>query len=273
MAKMKCERRGAFPSVSALFLAVLLLTAPSAGANPLTFSCTTGDVEAVRSALAGGADPNAPDESGCTPLCRTVSAGVDAPLSMHLEVIRLLVGSGAKIDAPSPGGDTPLLLSLRKGRSFTEVTELLLELGADPNGSGPTGFSGKMSDGECPLNAAAREPASVRQLELLLSRGADVRLRDGTGRSPLESAVTSPHPSVEKVRLLLDAGADVNETFSLWEEEGVTPLMAAAALGSPDLIRLLLDRGALAALSSRSGLRARDYALRAGREENAVLLP
>ena len=265
---MRCERREAFPPIAVFFLAVLLLMAPSAGADPLTFSCAMGDVEAVRSALAGGADPNAPDEHGCPPLCRTVSAGVDAPLSMHLEVIRLLVGSGAKIDAPSPGGDTPLLLSLRKGRSFTEVTELLLELGADPDGPGPTG-----PDGERPLNAAAREPASVRQLELLLSRGADVRLEDGTGRSPLESAVTSPHPSVEKVRLLLDAGADVNETFGLWEEEGVTPLMAAAALGSPDLVRLLLDRGALAALSSRSGLRARDYALRAGREENAALLP
>ena len=113
----------------------------------------------------------------------------------------------------------------------------------------------------------------MRQLELLLSKGADVRLKDGAGRSPLETAVTSPHPSAEKVRLLLDAGADINGTFSLWEEEGVTPLMAAAALGSPDLIRLLLDRGALAALSNRSGLRARDYALRAGREENAALLP
>ena len=153
------------------------------------------------------------------------------------------------------------------------VTELLLELGADPNGPGPTGPFGGLSDGERPLDAAAREPASVRQLELLLSKGADVRLKDGAGRSPLETAVTSPHPSAEKVRLLLDAGADINGTFSLWEEEGVTPLMAAAALGSPDLIRLLLDRGALAALSNRSGLRARDYALRAGREENAALLP
>ena len=187
---MRCKRRGAFPSISALFLVVSFLTAPSAGADSLAFSCATGDIEAVRSALAGGANPNAPDEYGFPPLCRTVSAGVDAPLSMHLEVIRLLVGSGAKIDAPSPGGDTPLLLSLRKGRSFTEVTELLLELGADPDGPGPTG-----PDGERPLNAAAREPASVRQLELLLSRGADVRLEDGTGRSPLESAVTSPHPS------------------------------------------------------------------------------
>ena len=270
---MRCKRRGAFPSISALFLVVSFLTAPSAGADSLAFSCATGDIEAVRSALAGGANPNAPDEYGFPPLCRTVSAGVDAPLSMHLEVIRLLVGSGAKIDAPSPGGDTPLLLSLRKGRTFTEVTELLLELGADPNGPGPTGPFGGLSDGERPLDAAAREPASVRQLELLLSKGADVRLRDGTGRSPLETAVTSPNPSVEKVRLLLDAGADINETFGLWEEEGVTPLMAAAALGSPDLVRLLLDRGALAALSSRSGLRARDYALRSGREENAALLP
>ena len=49
--------------------------------------------------------------------------------------------------------------------------------------------------------------------------------------------------------------------------------MAAAALSSPDVIRLLLDRGALSALSSRSGLHARDYAQNAGRQDNAALLP
>ena len=78
------------------------------------------------------------------------------------------------------------------------------------------------------------------------------------------TAVTSPDPSAKKIRLLLDAGANVNEAFRFQDEEGLTPLMAAAALSSPDVIRLLLDRGALSVLSSRSGLHARDYAQKRG---------
>lgn len=248
------------------FLLMLLLTAATAfaGAPSLTRSCALGDTASVRSTLEAGADPNAPDEHGLRPLYCAVRAGVSAPLSTHLDVIRLLAGFGADIDAPSPDGDTPLLLSLHKGLPFTGVTALLLELGADPN---------RLSQGERPLNAASREPASPRQLELLLAHGADARLKNAAGYSPLLTAITSPSPSPEKIRLLLDAGADVNETFDLQGEERVTPLMAAAVFGSPDLIRLLLERGALTSLSTRSGLRARDYALLAEREDNAALLP
>lgn len=245
---------------AALFWATML---SPAGGDPLSRSCTLGDVAAVRDALAGGADPNVPDEHGFLPLYSVVRAGVDAPLSMHLDVIRLLVNYGADVEAPSSDGETPLSLSLRKGLSFTGVTTLLLELGADPNG---------LSRGELPLGIASRETASIRQLELLLAKGADVHRKDKGGCSPLASAVTAPTPSVEKIRLLLDAGGNLNETFELWGEEGITPLMAAAVLGSPELVRLLLDRGALVGLSSQSGLRARDYALRAGRGENAALL-
>lgn len=243
----------------------LLLTTPlCAGADSLSLFCALGDTAALRDALSDGADPNAPDEHGRTPLYHTVSAGVDAPLSMHLEAIRLLANFGADVDAPSPDGDTPLLFSLRKGAAFTEVTALLLEFGADPN---------RLAQGERPLNAASRDPASARQLELLLEHGADIHLKDETGHSPLVTAVTSPDPSAKKIRLLLDAGANVNEAFRFQDEEGLTPLMAAAALSSPDVIRLLLDRGALSALSSRSGLHARDYAQNAGRQDNAALLP
>lgn len=244
--------------------AAFLMSVPwAAECRSLPFVCALGDVAGVRDALADGADPNAPDENGRRPLYAVVRAGVAAPLSMHLDVIRLLVDSGADVEAPSPDGETALSLSLRKGASFAEVTALLLELGADPNA---------LSLGVRPLHLASCEPASVRQLELLLERGADVRLKDEKGYSPLATAVTALEPSAEKVGLLLGAGAEVNETFDLWGEKGLTPLMAAAVRGSPELVRLLLENGALVALSSCSGSRARDYALSAGREDNAALL-
>ena len=247
-----------------LFIVFLLLFSPfSSDAASLTLSCALGDVAAVRSSLAGGVDPNIPDEYGLLPLYCTVRAGLEAPLSMHLEILRLLVAAGAEVDAPAPDGETPLVLSLRKGAPFTEVTDLLLELGADPNG---------LVQGERPLDAVVRGAASIRQLEALLSHGADVRLKNAQGCGPLISAVASPYPSPEKVRRLLDAGADVNESFTFHGDEGATPLMAAAAQGAPELVRVLLEHGALMSLSSRSGRTARDYALRAGREDNATLL-
>ena len=247
-----------------LFAAVPLLTsAAPAGADSFVLSCVLGDTEAVREALANGANPNIPDPSGFPPLYSAVRAGTEAPLSMHLDVIRLLVSFGADPDASAPSGETPLLLSLRKGTPFGELTALLLELGADPNG---------LSQGVRPLEAASREPASALQLELLLAHGADIRLKDARGCSPLIAAVTASSPETEKVRLLLRAGAEANEAFDLWGDQRLSPLMAAAVLGSPELVRLLLDHGALSGLSSRSGLRARDYALRAGREDNAALL-
>ena len=48
--------------------------------------------------------------------------------------------------------------------------------------------------------------------------------------------------------------------------------MVAAALAPPELVALLLERGALMGLRSASSLRALDFARLAGREANVPLL-
>ncbi len=242
-------------------LAAFLLLSPARGAE-LAELCALGDVQAVREALEAGERVAGRDERGRTPLYCTVAAGVRVPLSTHLEVVRLLLLHGAEADAADGEGRTPLTLSLEKGGAFAGLTELLLDFGADPNGP---------ASGRTPLHLAA-ECGSARQVELLLERGANPLAKDGEGRSALMSALLAEDGGLEKVRLLLDAGSDVNARCPLWGDEGVTPLMVAAALAPPELVALLLERGALMGLRSASSLRALDFARLAGREANVPLL-
>jgi ankyrin repeat protein len=79
----------------------------------------------------------------------------------------------------------------------------------------------------------------VNKVRLLLDRGADVGIRSQLGRTPLlVAASTSGTAAV--VRLLLEKGADVNTA----DTTGVTPLIAAASVDDVAVAKLLLAAGA-----------------------------
>lgn len=69
-----------------------------------------------------------------------------------------------------------------------------------------------------------------------ISAGADVNAVYGNGCNVLATAARSKYPAV--VRLLLDAGAEVNPA------SGARPLYWAIVCGRPETVRLLLDAGA-----------------------------
>jgi ankyrin repeat protein len=73
---------------------------------------------------------------------------------------------------------------------------------------------------------------------LLLQRGADAALAADSGATCLSAAISQRHLRV--VERLLDFGADPNQPLP----GAVTPLMVAAALGLPELLEVLLVRGA-----------------------------
>ena len=65
--------------------------------------------------------------------------------------------------------------------------------------------------------------------------------RDNSGWIPLHEAAN--HGQVEVVRVLIDAGAWINDRGGR-ECGGVTPLLDAASCGNVDIMDLLLRRGA-----------------------------
>ncbi len=81
--------------------------------------------------------------------------------------------------------------------------------------------------------------------------------RQSRSLQPAQQAVGG---RVDVVRLLLDAGVEVNRRF----EHDLTALMWAAGYGKDSTVRLLLERGADARLVDDRGLAAAEIAGKAG---------
>jgi hypothetical protein len=88
------------------------------------------------------------------------------------------------------------------------------------------------------LLAAARK-SDVEKVKALLDKGADVNTRSPYGATPLFFACD--RGSVEVVQVLLARGADVNAKDKFY---GATPLNWALSKGKPEIIKLLVEKGA-----------------------------
>ena len=83
----------------------------------------------------------------------------------------------------------------------------------------------------------AAEKGDANKVAKFIKKGADVNFSDNVGWTPLYRAAIKGH--VEVVKMLLDAGADIEKTTS-----GITPLCWAADNGKTEVVKLLLERGA-----------------------------
>jgi truncated hemoglobin YjbI len=152
------------------------------GQTLLHEAAMAGDAELAAVLIRYGADPDAKEAEGHTPLYRA-STG---------EVARALLAAGATADVASgPTRGTPLHQAARRGH--VSVAEALLDHGAT--------IDSRDAKGQTPL----RRAVNCRQLpmvRLLVQRGADPHAADRRGVTPLDVART-----VEMKQALADARA------------------------------------------------------------------
>ncbi|MCY3974472.1 MAG: ankyrin repeat domain-containing protein [Simkaniaceae bacterium] len=197
------------------------------------------DIDGVRTACDGGADPSLVDGDG--------SLLVGAVSSQNETFVRFLIERRVHVNAYEEGRLTPLTAASIVGNAH--IASALLFAGAEANL-----FDGK---GQLPLVEASAY-GHVGVALCLFLHGADMNLADekkrlplvmpapgegvdmmtdGMGRTPLEAAVQRGH--VEMVRLLLERGAD-----PLKYAGKVQPLAIAASYGYTDIASYLLKGGA-----------------------------
>lgn len=274
-------------AVEALLNARVDLNAPEEdGATPLAWAAVRCNVEIAALLLNAGADPNITNEQGIGPVYIAIVNG--SP-----EMVKLLLDKGADANIARESGETPLMAAARLGQ--IDVMKAVIDHHADVNAR-------EKRFGQTALMWAAGHPAAVR---LLVEHGADVHAKskswdltatiytpttstigktgipwnnDGvyTSKQGGENALLfAVHKhSLESVRILLDAGVDVNVAAA----DGTTALLASlykwdplgkefvGGKGAPapsgssarfgadlKLAALLLDRGATVNIEDGAG--------------------
>ena len=217
------------------------------GATPLWVSCVHGGAPMIERLLQAGADVNAALPSGETPLMTAARTGI-------VEAVRALLNHGADVDAIELSrGQTALMWAV--AQRHTDVAGLLIQHGADVRArssirrvivntgtaGGDAQFEGSMvvpedRGGYTALLFAARH-GDVASARLLLDAGADANDTAPTGTSALVVAAHGGHTALGT--FLLEQGADPNAA-----DAGYTALHAAVLRGDDELLQALLAHGA-----------------------------
>jgi ankyrin repeat protein len=205
--------------------------APARGTTPLTLAVENGHFELAAALLEAGADPN-DQRSGFTPL-------------HTLTWVRKPNRGDDESGDPAPIGSGNL--------SSLQLVEGLVRHGADVNARLKRGASGRGvlgRAGATPFLLACMT-ADVPLMKLLVKLGADPRLPNSQGSTPLMAAAGlgclapgeeagTEDEAVEAVKLALELGNDLNAV----DDNGETAIHGAAYKNFPRVVRLLADAGA-----------------------------
>ena len=220
------------------------------GISALSLACTNRSEKLVGKLVAAGADPNVATTTGESALMTCSYTGSAAG-------VRALVQRGADVNARENNeSQTALMWAAAQGHE--DVLKILLAAGADiglrsrgrqhfvcfTTQCGNTGFS-KMNEraqtvvsrgAYTALLFAARQ-GGVESVKLLLDAGAPIEEQGGDGYTPLLLATHSGHTRLTK--FLLERGANPNASGP-----GYAPLHTAVLRGDLEMVDSLIAAGA-----------------------------
>ncbi|KAF7541522.1 hypothetical protein G7054_g657 [Neopestalotiopsis clavispora] len=176
------------------------------GQAPLHLAAFEDDAEAVETLLSFGADPDARNRRGCTPLALL------ATHSWSARSFNLLVERGASIHAKDEYGDSIVHVAAMCGS--LPLMEQMYYSGID--------IEGRNCKGATPLMLAALRN-QVAIIERLLEWGADIEAKDRIGRTALFSAITQK--AHQSLCFLLSKNANTwhvdDDGYTIWHQAAV----------------------------------------------------
>lgn len=195
-------------------------TGSKLGISPLMLAAMNGHTAAVKLLLDQGSDINAQIETN-----RNTALTLACFQGRH-EVVSLLLDRKANVEHRAKTGLTPLMEAASGG--YIEVGRVLLDKGADVNAAPvPTSRDTALT--------IAADKGHLKFVELLLSRGAAVEVKNKKGNSPLWLAAHGGHLSV--VDILYQHNADIDSQ----DNRRVSCLMAAFRKGHTKTVRWMVQ--------------------------------
>ena len=190
------------------------------GVTPLSLACTNANAAMVEALLASGADATAAVSSGETVLMTCARTG-------SVAAVNALVAHGANVNAREASEhQTALMWTVAQGHP--QVVRALIQHGADVDARSRVSRH----------VISRRLQSELKYGELGRRYGTDAEETDIGGFTPLLFAAR--HGDIESARLLLDAGASVNDVTP----DGASVLVVATFSGHGALAGFLLDQGA-----------------------------
>jgi ankyrin repeat protein len=253
------------------------------GMTALLYAAREGHMDAVRALVEAGVDVNQANGDKLSPMVTAIMNG-------HLDLAKYLLDHGADPNLVGLSGLTALYATIdvqwvpktwfpqpsveQEKVTYLDLMKALLDRGANVNASiGEKLWFRSFTNDYTWVDTAgstsfwrAAQSSDLPAMKLLVEHGADAKLANKAGETPLMAAagigwawnwsVRAPYPAVDAVKYCVELGNDVNAA----DNRGYTALHGAAFLGDNAMVNYLASKGAKTDVKSKAGDSTADMA-------------